>query len=84
MWPHPDMKDQIIVSTSRTRAEDRLAAISKIQKETLNERETRAAAISKNTARLKALRLAKEAEDLAEKPAKKPSPRKRTAKTVAS
>lgn len=72
------------MSTSRTRAEDRLAAISKIQKETLNEREAKAAAISKNTARLKALRLAKEAEDLAKKPAKKPSPRKRAAKTVAS
>lgn len=72
------------MNTPRTRAEDRLAAISKAQKEALNEREARAAAISKNTARLKALRLAKEAADLAEKPAKKPAARKRAAKVAAS
>ena len=64
-------KDQHRISVSRTRAENRFAAIEKRQQKVLSEQEETARAISENTARLKALRLAKEAKDLADGPVKK-------------
>ena len=49
---------------TRTQAETRFAAIEKRQKVILNERNEAAADVRKNTAKLKALRLLKEAENL--------------------
>lgn len=73
-----------MISISRTRAENRFAAIEKRQQAVLNEREEAARALSANTARLKALRLAKEAADLANTPAKKSSSKKAPAKKPAA
>ena len=56
-----------MVSASRLRAENRFAAIEKRQKKVLSEQEEAVRAVNENTARLKALRLAKEAKDRAEK-----------------
>lgn len=53
-----------MISISRTRAENRFAAIEKSQKKALNEQEEKKLMVSENTARLKALRLAKEADEL--------------------
>lgn len=50
-----------MISISRTRAENRFAAIEKSQQKALNEQEEKALKISENTLRLKALRLAAEA-----------------------
>jgi len=69
-----------MISISRTRAEGRFAAIEKRQQAGLSAQEETARAISEKTARLKALRLAKEATDLANKPAKRSSPKKRAAR----
>jgi hypothetical protein len=49
---------------TRTKAETRFAAIEKRQRSILNERNEAAADVRKNTAKLKALRLRKEAENL--------------------
>lgn len=65
-----------MISISRTRAENRFAAIEKSQQKAINEQEEKALRISENTARLKALRLAKEAADLAENPTKKSGSKK--------
>jgi len=69
-----------MISISRTRAESRFAAIEKRQKEVLTEQEETSRRISENTARLKALRLAKEASDLANSSPKKTGTKKRAAK----
>ncbi|PLW76889.1 transcriptional regulator [Cohaesibacter celericrescens] len=69
-----------MTSVSKTRAQARFAAIEKSQKNALNEREEKALKISENTARLKALRLAKAAEDNAKPAIKKATPRKRATK----
>ena len=69
-----------MISISRTRAENRFAAIEKRQKEVLTEQEETARMVSENTARLKALRLAKEANDLANSPPKKTGAKKSAAK----
>ncbi len=58
-----------MISASRARAENRFAALEKRQLKVLSEQEEAERAISENTARLRALRLAKEAEDRAEKSA---------------
>ena len=49
---------------TRTHAETRFAAIEKRQQSILNERNEAAADVRKNTAKLKALRLRREAENL--------------------
>ena len=59
-----------MVSASRSHAENRFAALEKRQLKVLSEQEEAERAINENTARLRALRLAKEAEDRAAKPAK--------------
>ena len=50
-----------MISIARTRAENRFAALEKRQQVVLSEHEETARTISENTARLRALRLAKEA-----------------------
>lgn len=65
-----------MISISRARAEDCFAAIEKRQPAGLNAHEEAARAISENTTRLRALRLAKEAAELANKPAKKSGSKK--------
>lgn len=60
-----------MISISRTRAENRFATIERRQQAALSEQEETARMISENTVRLKALRLAKEAKNLANAPAKK-------------
>ena len=52
-----------MISALRTRAENRFAALEKRQLKVLSEQEEAERSINENTARLKALRLAKEAED---------------------
>ena len=59
-----------MISASRNHAENRFAALEKRQLKVLSEQEEAEREINENMARLKALRLAKEAEDRAEKPAK--------------
>lgn len=54
-----------MISISKTRAETRFDAIEKRQQVVLSEQEETARAVSANTARLKALRLAREAKFLA-------------------
>nr|WP_319514533.1 hypothetical protein [uncultured Cohaesibacter sp.] len=54
----------MITSIARTKAEARLAAIQKSQKEVLNEQEEKALKTRENISRLKALRIAKERKDL--------------------
>lgn len=65
-----------MISISRTRAENRFAAIEKSQQKALDEQQEKAQKISENTARLKALRLAKEATDLEAGNTKKPGSKK--------
>lgn len=50
-----------MADTARERAEERFAALQKDSKKSLTEAQQKAKTISDNTARLKALRLAKEA-----------------------
>lgn len=71
-----------MISAARTRAENHFTAIEKRQKKALSEQEAAAVAVSENTARLKALRLAKEAEDLAEKPVKPAAKKRATARSA--
>lgn len=59
-----------MISAARTRAEKRFASMEKRQKRALSEQEEIAQAVAAKTARLKALRLAKEINDRAEKLAK--------------
>ena len=59
-----------MISAVRTQAENRFAALEKRQTRVLSEHEEAERAVDENTARLRALRLAKEAEDRAAKPAK--------------
>ncbi len=59
-----------MISASRSHAENRFAAMEKRQHKALSEQEVAERAINENTARLKALRLAKEAKDRAERPTK--------------
>lgn len=59
-----------MISAVRTQAENRFAALEKRQTRVLSEQEEAERAVDENTARLRALRLAKEAEDRAKKPAK--------------
>lgn len=66
-----------MISAARTRAESNFAALEKRQQKVLSEQEEAARAVSENTARLKALRLAKEAQDRAEKKSAKPARRKK-------
>lgn len=73
-----------MISISRTRAENRFAAIEKRQQEVLSDQEEAARKISENTTRLRALRFAKEAMDLADSPTKKFSAKKRAAKRISS
>nr|WP_321980893.1 hypothetical protein [uncultured Cohaesibacter sp.] len=54
----------MITSIARTKAEARLAAIQKSQKEVLNEQEEKALKTRENISRLKALRIAKKRKDL--------------------
>lgn len=60
-----------MISISRTRAENHFAAIEKRQQAALSVHEEAALAARQNTARLKALRLARDAKELANCPAKK-------------
>ncbi|SNZ19120.1 hypothetical protein SAMN06265368_2200 [Cohaesibacter gelatinilyticus] len=60
-----------MVSISKTKAAKRLAAVQKSKKAALSETEEEALKVRENMARLKALRLAKEAADQAIDPAKK-------------
>lgn len=60
-----------MVSISKTKAAKRLAAVQKAKKAALSEVEEEALKVRENMARLKALRLAKEAEDQVIDPAKK-------------
>jgi uncharacterized small protein (DUF1192 family) len=55
------MKGHSMADNARERAEERFAALQKNAKTSLTEAEQKAKAISDNIARLKALRLAKEA-----------------------
>ncbi len=59
-----------MISAVRSHAENRFAALEKRQLKVLSEQEEAERAVDENTARLRALRLAKEAEDRAKKPAK--------------
>ena len=59
-------------SIARTKAEARLAAIQKSQKEVLSEQEEQTRKTRENITRLKALRLAKESEDHKQSAAAKP------------
>ncbi len=59
-----------MISASRIHAENRFAAIERLQLKALSEQEEAERAVNENTARLRTLRLAKEAEDRAAKPAK--------------
>ncbi|WP_415155230.1 hypothetical protein [Maritalea sp.] len=52
-----------MISILRTRAEERFAAIERTKKVTLSERQEKEMKTSENTARLKALRLAKETQE---------------------
>nr|WP_321981251.1 transcriptional regulator [uncultured Cohaesibacter sp.] len=52
-----------MTSIARSKAESRLAAIQKSQKEAMNEQEERTLKTRENISRLRALRLAKESED---------------------
>lgn len=69
-----------MISILRTRAENRFAAIEKSQQKAINEQEEKARKVSENTARLKALRLAKEAKDLAAGSPKSAGTKKRSTK----
>jgi hypothetical protein len=60
-----------LISIARTRAEERFATIEKRQQAALSEQEEAARKISENTARLRALRLAKDAKKLTDSPTKK-------------
>ncbi|SNY92581.1 hypothetical protein SAMN04515647_2853 [Cohaesibacter sp. ES.047] len=64
-----------MISIAKKKAEERLAAVQKSQKAALNEQEERVSKVRANTARLKAMRLAKEEED-----SKNPPPAKATRK----
>jgi hypothetical protein len=59
----PYIKDLAVISILRTRAEERFAAIERTKKVTLSERQEKEMKTSENTARLKALRLAKETQE---------------------
>ena len=59
-----------MISASRSHAENRFAALEKRQLKVLSQQEEAERAVDENTARLRALRLAKEAKDRAKKPAK--------------
>ncbi|SFP21790.1 hypothetical protein SAMN04488056_1336 [Cohaesibacter marisflavi] len=52
-----------MISIARSKAEARLAAVQKSQKEAISEQEERAFKTRENISRLRALRLAKESED---------------------
>ncbi len=69
-----------MISISRTRAENRFAAIEKRQQKVLSDQEETARKTSENTTRLRALRLAKEAMNLADSPTKNFGAKKRAAK----
>ncbi len=56
-------KENLMTSIARSKAESRLAAIQKSQKEAMNEQEERTLKTRENISRLRALRLAKESED---------------------
>ncbi|HEY4202861.1 MAG TPA: hypothetical protein VGM83_20100 [Devosiaceae bacterium] len=60
-----------MISAIRLRAETRFAEIEKRQQRALNEQEQISRAVDENTARLKALRLAKEARERLEAEAKR-------------
>jgi hypothetical protein len=60
-----------MISISRTRSENRNATIKRRQQQVLSEQAEAARELSENTARLKALRLAREAKSASETPAKK-------------
>ena len=59
-----------MISAVRSPAENRFAVLEKRQLKVLSEQEEAEVAIDENTARLRALRLAKEANNRAAKPAK--------------
>ena len=59
-----------MISAKRSQADNRFAALEKRQLKVLSEREEAERVVDENTARLRALRLAKEAEDRAAKPAR--------------
>lgn len=73
-----------MINISRAHAENRFAAIERLRKETLSEQEEMARKIRKNTARLKALRLARDTADLTDSPPKKTGAKKRATKRVAT
>ena len=61
-----------MISIARSKAEARLAAVQKSQEEAISEQEERALKTRENISRLRALRLAKESEDLNGNLTKKP------------
>lgn len=71
-----------MASQLRTKAEERFAAIEKARQTILSEHEEAAQKIAENTARLRALRLAKEAKDLAESPEKKTVAKKKAVRRI--
>lgn len=71
-----------MISISRTHAENRFSAIEKRQQKALSEQEEKTLKIAENTARLKTLRLAKEAADLADAATPKTAAKKPAKKRV--
>ncbi|WP_316860610.1 transcriptional regulator [uncultured Cohaesibacter sp.] len=69
-----------MTSIARSKAESRLAAIQKSQKEAMNEQEERTLKTRENISRLRALRLAKESEDRDLNVTKKPVRRRQKAR----
>lgn len=66
-----------MANTSRSRAEFQFATIEKARERRLSEQELADKAVAENTARLKALRLAKESSDRAQLKDKKPAVKRR-------
>ena len=69
-----------MTSIARSKAEARLAAAQKSQKEAMNEQEERTLKTRENISRLRALRLAKESEDQTRIAAKSPVRRRQKAR----
>jgi hypothetical protein len=73
-----------MISNTRTRAETSFAAIRKHQKPVLSEQDEVARIVREKSTRLKALRLVREATNLAEGPQKKLGAKKRDRKRLPS
>ncbi|WP_319412676.1 transcriptional regulator [uncultured Cohaesibacter sp.] len=69
-----------MTSIARTKAEARLAAVQKSQKEVISEQEERTLKNRENISRLRALRLAKESVDQTQNAAKSPVRRRQKAR----